>query len=82
MNRSPRQGKRPDTWTARRRWLKRGLADLPKPVAVFALDDLLAADVIETSVECGFRVPDDVAVMGAGNIELACDCSRVSQLAA
>lgn len=71
------RGEPSDTWNNRRRWLQRGLAKLPKPVAIFAIDDLLAADVIETALDSGDRVPEDIAVMGAGNIELACDCSPV-----
>lgn len=71
------RGKARDTWSNCRRWLAERLRALPKPLALFVLDDLLAADTIEVCLDHGLRVPEDVAVMGAGNIELACECSRV-----
>ncbi len=72
------RGTKEDTWNNRRNWLTAGLKKLPKPLAVFALDDLLAVEVVEVCLDAGIRVPEDVAVMGAGNIEIACDCSPVS----
>jgi LacI family transcriptional regulator len=62
---------------ARRKRLAMEIKALPKQLAVFALDDLLAAEVIEACLDVGLRVPEDVAVLGAGNIELACECSPV-----
>lgn len=44
-------------------WLK----SMPKPVAVFAVSDLLAHMVIESCHFGGLRVPEDVAVLGVGN---------------
>ena len=70
-------GRRKDTWANCRNWLARHLAALPKPLALFALDDQLAADAIEVCGEIPLNVPDDVAVMGVGNIESACEYSRV-----
>ena len=78
LKRDVARGAEVDTWDNRRQWLKSGLRGLPKPLAAFALDDLLAVDVVEVCLDNGIRVPEDVAVMGAGNIEIACDCSPVS----
>lgn len=78
LKRDVARGTDADTWNNRRQWLKTGLKRLPKPLAVFALDDLLAVEVVEVCLNNGMRVPEDVAVMGAGNIEIACDCSPVS----
>lgn len=71
------RGNTRDTWANCRRWLARRLCALPKPLALFVLDDLLAADAIEVCLEQGLRVPEDIAILGVGNIELACECSRV-----
>ena len=71
------RGKTPQTWANSRIWLAQKLSVLPKPIAVFALDDLLAIDTVEVCLDAGFRVPDDVAVMGVGNMELACECAQV-----
>lgn len=66
-----------NNWRNCRRWLAKRLGHLPKPLAIFVLDDLLAADAIEVCLEQGVRVPEEVAILGVGNIELACECSRV-----
>lgn len=64
-------------WTRRRAWLVRRLRTLPRPVALFALDDQLASEAVEMCFESKLRVPQDVAVVGVGNIELACETSHV-----
>ncbi|MBI4326821.1 MAG: substrate-binding domain-containing protein [Chloroflexi bacterium] len=64
-------------WSRRRAWLVRRLRVLPRPIALFALDDQLAAEAVEMCLESKLRVPQDVAVVGVGNIELACETSPV-----
>jgi LacI family transcriptional regulator len=78
LKRDVARGTEEDTWNNRRQWLEAELKKLPKPLAVFALDDLLAVEVVEVCLDNSIRVPEDVAVIGAGNIEIACDCSPVS----
>lgn len=58
-------------------WLRKQLPDLPKPLGLFAEDDLLAARVIETAMDAGWQVPGDLAVVGCGNIDLVCDLGPV-----
>jgi len=70
---SPEKGE----WLRRREWLSSHLRDLPRPVALFAMDDQLAAEAVEMCLECGLEVPRDVAVVGVGNIELASQTSHV-----
>lgn len=41
----------------------------PRPTAVFAASDLSAFGVVAGCREAGYRVPEDVAVVGVGNIE-------------
>lgn len=49
------------------RKLRHWLARLPRPAGVFAVDDLNALTVIRVVHELGHRVPEDFAVLGAGN---------------
>jgi LacI family transcriptional regulator len=57
--------------------LKAMLPRLPKPLGLFAEDDLLAAQVIEVAIDAGWKVPGDLAVVGCGNIELICEFGTV-----
>ena len=58
-------------------WFRKQLAWLPKPLGLFAEDDLLAARVIETATESSWQVPGDLAVVGCGNIDLVCEFGSV-----
>lgn len=58
-------------------WFRRGVARLPKPLGLFAEDDILAARVIESAIDAGWRVPEEFAVVGNGNLPLVCDHSQV-----
>jgi LacI family transcriptional regulator len=51
-----------------RRWLQR----LPKPVGLFASNDVLARSLADTCVQLGLHVPDQVALLGVDDDELAC----------
>jgi DNA-binding LacI/PurR family transcriptional regulator len=42
-----------------------------RPTAVFAASDTQAIGVLEASEACGLRVPDDLAVIGFDDIEMA-----------
>lgn len=41
----------------------------PRPTAVFAANDPLAIGAVRACREAGFRVPEDISVVGAGSIE-------------
>jgi len=58
-------------------WLAGRLKTLPKPLGLFAVDDLLAAEAIEAALSRGWRVPEDMAVIGVGNLDLICKYSRI-----
>jgi LacI family transcriptional regulator len=64
-------------WPHRRQWLARRLGALPRPLALFALDDQRAAEAITVCSEQGWHVPKDIAVAGVGNHEFACEGSLV-----
>jgi len=64
-------------WIRRRQWLESRLQSLPRPLAVFALDDILASEVAEVCHERGWEVPGEISVLGTGNLDVACECSRI-----
>jgi len=70
-------GRQQDVWAARRDWMVRRLGDLPHPLAVLAMRDDLAAEVVEACVDAGLRVPEEIAVLGIDNDEMVCDCVSV-----
>jgi LacI family transcriptional regulator len=60
-------------WKRKRDWLMNQVRRLPKPVGVFAASDGLALEMLETCEEAGIAVPEEVAIVGAGNNLLAVD---------
>jgi LacI family transcriptional regulator len=58
-------------------WLVEKLRKMPRPLAIFALDDQVASETIETCLAEGWRIPEEIAILGVGNIEIACKCSHV-----
>jgi LacI family transcriptional regulator len=73
----PGRGRRAEDWSGAAAWLSRELSRLPRPLALFVLDDLLAIDAVQACLDAGLRVPEDVAVLGVANMEVACECSQV-----
>jgi LacI family transcriptional regulator len=52
-----------------RQWLR----SLPKPVALFASNDILARSLADTCIQLNLNVPTDVALLGVDNDELECE---------
>jgi LacI family transcriptional regulator len=52
------------------------LRSLPKPLALFAANDLWGFELIQAARESGLNVPDDVAVLGVDNDELLCEVAH------
>ncbi|MGH8022332.1 MAG: substrate-binding domain-containing protein [Limisphaerales bacterium] len=63
-------------WKRRRKWLVTKLKAIPKPVGIFAASDGLALELVETCEDAGINVPEDVAIVGAGNSLLAVDAMQ------
>lgn len=61
-----------DTLMTPSRSAARWVRNLSGPVAVFAAGDQLALQVLEAARAAGRRVPEDLAVLGAGDNELMC----------
>ena len=62
----------------RARTLAKWLKQLPKPVAVFACNDILAYQIINVCNAMKIRVPEEVSVLGVDNDPVFCDISNPS----
>jgi LacI family transcriptional regulator len=49
------------------------LDKLPRPLAIFTLDDFSGRAVCRACARKGLRVPEDVAVVGVGDFDIICD---------
>jgi LacI family transcriptional regulator len=65
------------TWAIDGR-IRKWMASLPKPVGIFAANDLWGHQLLEICRQVGRRVPDEVAMLSAGNDELLCELARPS----
>lgn len=72
---APKYGRR--RFGAKQDWLTAQLARLPKPLGLFAADDQHALDALAACEVAGVAVPDQVAIVGAGNCLLATDTMRI-----
>ncbi|HTS16315.1 MAG TPA: DNA-binding transcriptional regulator [Verrucomicrobiae bacterium] len=70
-NRSDRKA-----WQRKRDWLAMQLKHAPKPLGLFTAVDGLALDVLETCERLGIAVPEEIAIIGAGNSLLAVDAMQ------
>ena len=59
-----------------------GLKRLPKPVALFAANDVLAEMAAELCQEAEIKVPEELAILGADNDEFLCNitCPGISSI--
>ncbi len=51
------------------------LAALPKPIALFAYDDIAARLLVQCAAEADVRIPEEVAVVGVNNDTLLCEAT-------
>jgi len=51
------------------------LESLPKPVGLFACNDMCARQVLNACQEADIKVPDEIAVLGVDNDEVLCELS-------
>ena len=52
------------------------LADLPKPVGIFAANDFMSAQVAAAANRTGLKIPEDIALVGVDNDELLCENTK------
>ena len=58
------------------RLLQTWLENLPRPVAVFAANDLLAVTVSRLAKNAGVSIPEDMAILGVDDDRLLCACAE------
>jgi LacI family transcriptional regulator len=58
--------------------LRRWLLALPRPVGLFASNDVCGSQLSETCHEVGLRVPEQVALVSVDNDDLLCELTRPS----
>lgn len=64
------------SWNVEQRRLTQWIAELPRPVGIFACYDILARQVLDICRELDRSVPEEIAVLGVDNDELLCNaCS-------
>lgn len=56
-----------DRWPAIERTIREQLANSPRPLGIFAKDDISAAAIVRCCQAQGLRVPNDVAVIGCND---------------
>lgn len=66
-----------ERFNERMRGINDWLIQLPKPVAIFAYSDQMAAQLCILCQRGGFAVPEQVAVLGRGNTEVWCRMAPV-----
>ncbi len=66
-----------DDWRSLSRWLAKLLASSSKPLGVFTFDDADASRVESVALAEGFSIPEDVAILGAGDDEPLCESQIV-----
>lgn len=66
-----------DQWQAKQALFLQWLHSLPMPVGLLAIGDPLADQYCRWAIEAGFRVPEDLAVLGIGNATFLCESALV-----
>ena len=59
------------------RQLKSWLRTLPKPAAVFCCNDLRAIQLQHAALECGLRIPQDLALLGVDDDTITCSFAEI-----
>jgi LacI family transcriptional regulator len=72
-HRSPDYRAGREQWPRQQRWLISQIKQLPQPLAIFAATDEQALDVLEACEVASLAVPEQIAIVGAGNNLLAPD---------
>ena len=67
---------RPSNVRALQKELGTWLTDLPKPVGIFAANDVMAAQVAAAAARNGLKIPDTIALVGVDNDELLCENTK------
>jgi len=63
-------------WEQEQRRMAQWVRSLPKPAAVLTCNDSRGLQILRACVRAGIKVPDQVAVIGAGNDDCLCSLSH------
>jgi LacI family transcriptional regulator len=63
------------TWDKEQVFMIKWLKSLPKPVGILTCNDFRGSHIIEACRIAGFKVPDQIAVLGVDNDKLPCSLS-------
>ena len=64
---------KPQDWEKEQRHVSEWIKTLPKPVGILACNDDRGQHILEVCKLIGFKVPDDVAVVGVDNDPMICE---------
>lgn len=64
-------------YRAHTRQVRKWLGELPKPVAFLGYHDQQAAAVCANAIAAGLSVPEEIAILGVGNVQLHCESAQV-----
>jgi LacI family transcriptional regulator len=62
-----------DDWKNLSKYLIRHLEKIVKPAAIFCFDDADASCVESAALRAGFKIPEEIAILGAGDDEPLCE---------
>ncbi|HEU5078756.1 MAG TPA: DNA-binding transcriptional regulator [Opitutaceae bacterium] len=65
-----------ENWTEYRKTLVDEIRRLPRPTAIFAANDSVAANIVDACLDAGAEIPEEIAVIGVGD-SIACETSPV-----
>ncbi|MCK5675862.1 MAG: DNA-binding transcriptional regulator [Verrucomicrobia bacterium] len=66
-------GRKSPSWAEEPEFMAEWIKTLPKPCAIFACTDDRCRQLSEACKRTGFKVPEEVALLGVDNDELVCD---------
>lgn len=72
------EGENLSHWDLHQKDILRQIQVMPRPLAVFAGQDNLGANLIEICTANRIHVPEEIAVLGVDNNDLLCESSRVA----
>lgn len=70
---NPSQSEHEVNYRSVHKWAKATLTSLPRPVAVMCQNDDTMAIILNAAVDAGLHVPEEVALLGLGNMTLTCE---------
>lgn len=62
-----------DVYDAKQGPLENWLTALPKPIGIFAADDIRARQASDAAKLIGARIPEDIAILGVDNDQILCE---------